>query len=178
MSDPLLDNPPIVLRRRRLTEAMFVVGGSVAVIVAIGISVGSSFRFVGLALGGVSMAVLLVGVLQLVRPTTIVLEPAGLHYSILGINRFWPWKDISGFRVARIRSGSAIVFNVAQPRSSTFAIPGFFIIRPIPLAALLQDAQCRWAIGGRMTTDPVPWCCQSNANRSPHDAVRALRAAT
>ncbi|WP_037493776.1 hypothetical protein [Sphingomonas sp. PAMC 26605] len=156
MTDPRLDNPPIVLRRRRLDEAMFVVGGSVAVIAAIGFATQTSFRFVGLPLGGIGMAVLLLGVLQIVRPTTMVLEPAGLHYSILGIDRFWPWEDISGFRVVRIRSGRAIVFDVAQPRSRTFAIPGFFVIRPIPLAGLLQHAQCRWAIGGRTTTDPVP----------------------
>ena len=141
MTEPLLDNPPIVLRRRQLDEAIFVV----AVIAAIGFSTQTSFRLVGLALGGIGMAVLLVGVLQLVRSTTMVLEPAGLHYRILGIDRFWPWKDISGFRVVRIRSGRAIVFDVAQHRSRTFAIPGFFMTRPIPLVGLLQDAQCRWA---------------------------------
>jgi hypothetical protein len=155
MTDPLFDNPLIVLRRPRLNEAMFVVCGSVAVIVAIGFATQSSFRFSGLALGGIGTAVLLVGVLQIVRPTTIVLEPAGLHYRILGFERFWPWEDISGFRVVRIRSGSAIVFDVAHPRSGTFAIPGFFMMRPIPLAGLLQDAQYRWAVGGG-TTAPVP----------------------
>ena len=148
MTDTLLDHPPVVVRRRRRDEMIFLVAGAVAVIVATGFATQLPFRFVALPLAGIGAATLLLGIVQRLRPTMLVLEPAGLHYSILGITRVWSWADISGFRVVRIRSGSAIMFDVAHSPSRTFAIPGFFAMRPIPLAGLLQEAQARWATGG------------------------------
>ena len=158
MSTALLDHPPIALRRRRFEETLFVVVGMIAAVMGGALTTQAMFRFAGLPLGVIGLVVFSLGILQLARPTTLVLEPTGLPYSILGIDRFWLWEDISGFRLVRIRSGRAIVFDVARDgRSRTFAVPGFFTMRPIPLVSLLHDARSRWAIGGApLLDDPIP----------------------
>ncbi|WCM25934.1 hypothetical protein NDN01_18155 [Sphingomonas sp. QA11] len=145
MNAILLGRPPFVLRRRRVTEISFAIAGAVVMIAGMAFATREHFRFVGLPLGGVGLFVFLFGILQVVRPPKLMLEPAGLHYSILGIHRSWPWQTVSSFRVAHIRSGEAIVFDVAYPdRSGTFAIPAFFSMRPGPLADLLNDARSQW----------------------------------
>lgn len=91
---------------------------------------------------------LLVGIVQLVRPTRLILAPEGLQYSILGIDRHWAWQEVSGFRVVRVRSGRAIVFDVSRPKgAASFAFPAFFSLPAAALAALLQEARHRWVPG-------------------------------
>ncbi len=159
MNDALLDRPPVVVRRRRAAEFLFVAAGAVATLAGAGLATQGEFRFAGLPLGAVGLIVLLLGIRQARHPTVLVMEPVGLHYSYLGVNRFWRWEDLSRFRVVRIRSGRAVVFDVSRPgrRPRAFAVPGFFAMGAVPLANLLQDAHHRWVIGGSSNPpDPVP----------------------
>ena len=146
MSDISLDRPPIVLRRPKGSELYFLLAGVYAVLIGIGTSFIPLMLFEAIAVGVVGGIVSLVGFIQVTRPTTLTLAPGGLGYVILGIRRSWAWKDISGFREERIRSGTVIAFNVQKGgRMGVFAIPGFFQLKPTELAALLNDAKDRWS---------------------------------
>ncbi len=146
MSDISLDGPPIVLRRPKGSELYFLLAGVCAVLIGIGISFIPLMLFEAIAVGVVGGVVSLVGFIQVTRPTTLTLAPEGLDYAILGIRRSWAWKDISGFREERFRSGKAIAFDVQKEgRMGVFAIPGFFQLKPTELVTLLNDAKDRWS---------------------------------
>ena len=148
MNEADFDHPPIVVGRRKSAERMFAVCGVIALIAAAVCATQARFRFTGLPLGVVGFIVLLVGIVQLVRPTRLILAPEGLQYSILGIDRHWAWHEVSRFHVVRVRSGKAIVFDVSRSNgSASFAFPGFFSLPAAALAALLQEARDRWAPG-------------------------------
>lgn len=146
MSDISLDRAPVVLRRSKGSELLFLLAGVWAVLIGIGISFIHLMLFEAISVGVIGVVVGLVGFIQVTRPTTLTLAPEGLGYAILGIRRQWAWKDISGFREERIRSGKAIAFDVQKGGGMVlFAIPAFFQLKPIELVALLNEARDRWS---------------------------------
>jgi len=146
MSDISLDRPPVVVRRRKGSELLFLLAGVWAVLIGIGMSFIPLMLFEAIAVGVVGGVVSLVGFIQVTRPTTLTLAPEGLGYVILGIRRSWAWKDISGFREERFRSGKAITFDVQKDgRMGVFGIPAFFQLTPTALVALLNAARDRWS---------------------------------
>jgi len=146
VSDISLDRAPVVLRRSKGSELLFLLAGVCAVCIGIGLSFIPPMLFEAISVGVIGVVVGLVGFIQVTRPTTLTLAPEGLGYGILGVRRQWAWKDISGFREERIRSGKTIAFDVQKgERMSVFGIPAFFQLTPTTLVALLNDAKDRWS---------------------------------
>lgn len=97
-------------------------------------------------MGVAGFAILLFGALQIAKPTRLILAPSSLRYTILGIDRSWCWRELSRFRVIRVRNGKAIVFDVTRQGDSTsFAVPAWFTIDAEQLVTLLRQAQSRWS---------------------------------
>lgn len=146
MNESSLDRPPVVVRRPKGAEPYFLLAGIVALLIGIGMFFMHGLRFEAILLEVIGCIVGLVGFIQIKRPTILTLAPEGLGYAILGIRRSWAWKDISGFREERIRSGKAIAFDVQKDgRVQMFGIPAFFQLTPAALVALLNEAKDRWS---------------------------------
>ncbi|MFT4055319.1 MAG: hypothetical protein QM681_12500 [Novosphingobium sp.] len=87
----------------------------------------------------IGMCAILLGFLQLRRPATLTLDETGLTFTWLWRVNHWKWPRIDGFRVAYVRSGKAIIFDVYEEDGlSVAAVPAVFEIDERGCVAILQ----------------------------------------
>ncbi len=154
-----LDNPPIVLRAAR-AKSLARLGGSVALAALFLSMAGRTPLPDPLLWFGAVVFVLaaIYAVWQLFRPSTLTLSPEGLRYTTIWKTHAIAWRDIAGFRPARVRSVVLTGFdysplyqrNAAVRRFNTTALgvdaalPPGWELDPEPLCALLNQARERW----------------------------------
>jgi hypothetical protein len=90
---------------------------------------------------------ILPGGLQLLRPAMLALNQTGFTFTWLWRLHRWKSSNIDGFRLAHVRSGKVIMFDVYEGGgSSVAAVPAVFEIDAQDLVAMLHRVR-------RATTD-------------------------
>ncbi len=157
-----LDNPPIVLRAAR-AKSLARFGGSLALAALCLSMVGRGQLPDGLLWFGAAFFGLaaIYSAWLLFRPSTLTLSPEGVRYTTIWKTHTIAWRDIAGFRPARVRSAVLTGFdysplyqrNAAVRRFNTTALgidaalPPGWELDPEPLCALLNQAREHWGEG-------------------------------
>ncbi len=157
-----LDNPPIVIRAAR-AKSLAQLGGSLA-LAGLCLSMAGWGQLPDPMLWSAAALFGLAAILsawQLFQPSTLTLSPEGVRYMTIWKTHALGWRDIAGFRPARVRSAVLTGFdysplyqrNAALRRFNTGALgvnaalaPGGEL-DPEPLCALLNQARERWGDG-------------------------------
>jgi hypothetical protein len=134
-------------QRRNLAPVW--IGESILVTVAAAfVAATAGMRIAVLAVAVViGVCAILLGVLQLLRPATLTLDETGFTFIWLWRVHRWEWSNIDGFRVAHVRGGTVIMFEVYEgDGSSVAAMPAFFEMDAQNLVGMLHRVR-------RTTTD-------------------------
>ena len=155
-----LESPPIVVRASRLRTLL-----SLALLVAaVGyliVRLGETWSDdehaeVFMLLGG---AVITLFLLDVLRPSRLVLDWRGLSQSRLWRTRRWSWDEVTEFRVLSKAGGRCVGFDYSvgrgdmrfegqdSPLGADATLNGGWEMGPQRLARLLNEAKVRWTEG-------------------------------
>jgi len=158
-----LDAPPIVLRAGPIRGAALAVIGIGLGLLLLSLAVGFHIDDPSIAVGVLILSLIgALGVVMLVRPTTLTIDRDGLTLRVLGRTRRYAWVDVHDFRAMRIGLVSKLVgfsfvnqaargattrqFNAAMTGVEATLSPGLEM-KCEALADLLNEARERWLYG-------------------------------
>lgn len=140
-----LETPPIVIHGDVGRSAL--IGVAAGALVAIAIArVGAGqvdvLTLVGLLGFGAFAAF---GLMGIVRPARLVIDPSSLAVTWLGATRRYNWGEVSNFEPVPLGLWlTRLSFSLTRGRGGAAYLWGSWEIRPAHLAALLNQARERW----------------------------------
>jgi len=159
-----LDRPPIVLTSLRWKSALRIVGclGFVGLGAWL-MTLGEDGPFIaGLASVACFGFFLVMSLVQLVRPSTLTIGPAGVTHAGPFRTTAYRWRDIDNIRLIRINRSQLVAFDLTESYEGSEAmtalsrqlagvdcgLPTGWSIGPTDLARLLNEARGRWLNSG------------------------------